>query len=240
MALLFDTAQRPDRPGFLCLCLIAVLILGGCSGNTEPEDHPAVPVMGSSYLWVTTTSSTFGPALQVDSVLYTVSAQIGSFQGEENVTQFTASGLRSPLYLQYHANGDVSRYYPAVYFPFDAYRLPPHWGYFPYSTTERNEVLLFNTFNEDPHIRYTLVTEGKGREEVEVNGVNHIGYRLDYTFVFELEDEGSSTTIAGRTLHVPAIGWPAWTEEITERSVDGEVVDRKVESSRLSEYVLLK
>ncbi|MGE3801134.1 MAG: hypothetical protein AB7H80_08955 [Candidatus Kapaibacterium sp.] len=221
---------------------IALLLTGiiGCSDSIDPGETHFVPGIGSSYTVVELTHDD-DPATfdRLDTLLFTVAAQIGSYQGMPNVTQFNGP-RNSSLYFIYHESGDLSRYYQGTSFPADAYLLPPFWAVFPYSNAGGKDVLLIDTVDGGRHVTYRLTTERKGSEEVEIHGTKFIGWRLDYTFTFEIPDEHITTTIGGRTLYVPSIGWSAWTEEITERRDHGEVTSTKRKRSELVEYVIVR
>lgn len=220
----------------LCLLLVGIV---GCADSVDPGGTHFVPGIGSSYRVAELTHDD-DPATpdRLDTVLFTVAAQIGSYQGMQNVTQF--NGPRSSsLYFIYDESGNLSRYYQGTFFPADAYLLPPFWALFSYSESGRNDVLLIDTADGGRHVTYRLVTERKGSEKVVIEGTELIGWRLDYTFTFEIPDEHITTTIGGRTLYVPSIGWPAWTEEITERRDNGEVISTKSKRSELVGYVVV-
>ena len=229
-------AYHYRSPLFLLLILLSPL---GCSNSTDPGTTVVIPGIGSSYTWVTETSD--GDITTPDrttTTRFTVAAQLKSFQGKANVTLF--NGPSAPLYLSYHEDGSLSRYYPGTYFSSDSYLLPPYWGEFTYGSSESTTVVLIDTLDIDRHVRYMFETERKGIEEITLKGTTYTGIRLDYTFTFEIEEDASRTTIGGRTLYVPAIGWSAWTEETTERTYEGESTSVITRRSELEDYVVSK
>ena len=229
------TDRSPVLLTSVTLLLVAAL---GCSESVDPEGTLLLPGVGSSYRVVERYHDD-NPATPdyTDTLVYTVAAQIDSYQGMLNVTQFNGPE-NSIFYGVYHQSDNFSRYYPSNYFPSDGYQLPPLWATFPYGESGRNEVLLLDTVDGNRHVTYRVVTERKGGEKVEIGGQELDGWRLDYSFILDIEEEEVTTTIGGRTLYVPSIGWSAWTEETTERQQEGEVTMQKTKRSELVEYAV--
>ena len=220
--------------------LLLAVIVAGCTNTVDPPGPHVMPGIGSSYMMTELTQDD-DPASpdRFDSVGYTVAARVGSYQGMQNVTQ--CSGPRqTTLYLLYHENGYLSRYYSGTYFNVDAYLRPPYWVKFPYGGSGKEETVLFDTVDGGRRISYRFAAEEKGAEEVEIDGMKLTGRRLDYTFTFRIEEEDVTITTSGRTLYVPSIGWAAWTEETTERRQEGGVTSRTSKRSELVEYVVVR
>lgn len=224
----------------LSLCL-AALLLTSC-GTTAPEDEAIVPGIGSEYRWVSATTDEHGTdPTRYDTARYTIAAAYDHYLGESNV--LLADEIDAPLYLRYTGGGARAHYQTSVFPVPGTFVARSAWITLPFTGERTITRTLLDTI--DPrsgglHLIATLTAERIGEEEATVDGTEHRGIRVDYTFRYEIVEEQTVMTVEGSTLQIPALGWPAWTIERTTMTIEGDVVRETYVRGELAGYVVIE
>lgn len=196
---------------YTSLLLLATLLIA-CTDEPSAPGGSVLPGLQSRYVWTRTiTSGDPASTPRTDTLSAMIEGYLAEYQGEEGVAQISTDG--GVRYMKFGPEGDLTTQ-ERVLFP-GLLASTPFWLRWPFGGSEQ-EMTLIDTAGVGPN-RVTLRAAWTGRpggsRDVTLLGRTYRGSDLDYTFRYEIEEEGFVRVVRGSATYVPALAWRSRVDE---------------------------